>query len=81
MLMLDFVSKRYGTLPSILMREGNTFDLYIADLAASYQKFITDKENKSRGGLINPPSTPHPSQEEMMAMIARVRGKKNDDKA
>lgn len=76
--MLDFVAKRYGTLPSIVMREGNTFDFFIADLAASYQRHIVDKE---RGGVGGVPKSGHVSQEELMAMWTRVRGKKNDDKA
>lgn len=77
MLLLDFVSKRYGKLPSEVMRKGNTFDFYIADLAASYQSWYYEQSRKDSGGA---PTAPKLSQDEMQAMIDRVRGKKNDDK-
>lgn len=77
MLMLDFVSKRYGTIPSKLMREGNTFDLYIADLAASYQRFITDKETARHSK--QPLTPPKLSQEQLLAMMAVSKGMKNDN--
>ena len=76
MLLLDFVSKRYGKLPSEVMRKGNTFDFYIADLAASYQSWYHEQARKDSGGS---PRAPKLSQEEMQAMIDRVRGKKDDN--
>lgn len=77
MLLLDFVCKRYGKLPSEAMRKGNTFDFYIADLAASYQSWYYEESRKESGAS---PKAPKLSQEEMQAMIDRVRGKNNDNK-
>lgn len=81
MLLLDFVSKRYGKLPSEVMMTGNTFDFYIADLAASYQSWHYEQSRKNASnGVVNAPKAPNLSQEEMVAMIERVKRKANDDK-
>lgn len=81
MLLLDFVSKRYGKLPSEVMATGNTFDFYIADLAANYQSWHYEQsKSNSNNGVNRAPPVPKLSQEEMLAMIERVRGKPNVNK-
>lgn len=69
--MLDHVAQRYGTLPSILMREGNTFDFYVADLSTSYQNYLYKKEN---GGS----TTAQPSEVELFEMMKRARALHDD---
>jgi hypothetical protein len=65
------VAKRYGKLPSEVMLQGNTFDLYVSDVAARYQNFLYDK---SKGKNL-PSSAPAKelSQEEMFDMIKRTK--------
>ena len=44
---VDTLGKRYGLLPSEVIRRSNTFDLYILDAALSFEKFHQKKqENK-----------------------------------
>lgn len=41
------MGKRYGSLPSELLKKADTFDLMIMDVALTYEQYIHDKENKS----------------------------------
>lgn len=36
---IDGLAKRYGKLPSEIMRDANTFDLYIIDAALTYEQY------------------------------------------
>lgn len=36
---IDGVAKRYGKLPSEVLREANTFDLYVLDAALTYEQY------------------------------------------
>jgi hypothetical protein len=38
-LMIDSLGKRYGMLPSEVLNRSNTFDLYIMDVALSFENF------------------------------------------
>lgn len=72
-LTIDAVSKRYGVLPSEFMRRGNSFDLYVADLAHQFEAYLHKKaENKN--------TTPELSQEQMMSMMNRVRSQQHESK-
>lgn len=42
-LQIDGVAKRYGKLPSEVLKEADTFDLYIMDVALSFEKYHHDK--------------------------------------
>jgi len=75
MLTLDFVSKRYGKLPSEVMASASTFDLYVADLAMRYQSHMYEVEEAKRTGKAAP-SGKKLSTEEMLAMIDNVRNPK-----
>jgi hypothetical protein len=74
---MDFVAKRYGVLPSVLLREGSSIDIQVAELAVGYQNFYYEQEERKQTGA--PPKPPKLSQEEMMAMMERV--KKNETKS
>ena len=39
---LDFAAKRYGVLPSQLLREGDTLDIRVAEVAVAYEKFVNE---------------------------------------
>lgn len=46
---IDGLGKRYGLLPSKILKEGDTFDLYVLDAALSYELFHQKKaENKGQ---------------------------------
>lgn len=73
MLTIDFLAKRYGKLPSEIMSQGTTFDLYVSDVAVKYQNWLYEKEK-------NPHSAAQAkdhglSKEQMKAMIERTRSK------
>lgn len=36
---IDGLAKRYGKLPSEILREANTFDLYIIDAALTFEQY------------------------------------------
>jgi hypothetical protein len=36
---IDGLAKRYGKLPNEILREANTFDLYIIDAAMTYEQY------------------------------------------
>ena len=77
MLTLDFVSRRYGVLPSYLLEHGSSIDVQIADIAQTY---INKKEQEqieyAKTG--QKPTKHNLSQDDMLAMIERVKQKKND---
>lgn len=73
---LDFVAKRYGTLPSKVLAEGSSIDMLVAEIAVGYQNWTYEEAERKQKGA--PPKPPDLTQEQMMAMIERVRN--NEDK-
>lgn len=64
-LTIDFVARRYGVLPSTLMKSADTFDLKCAELAEGYAQFVRKNPHvKTNHGL---------TQEQMQAAINRVK--------
>lgn len=68
MLTIDFVAKRYGKLPSEVMRDATTFDVSVADLGENYKDYLY---KKSRGEY--KPPVPELTQEQMLEMVKRVK--------
>jgi hypothetical protein len=51
---IDGLAKRYGKLPSEILREANTFDLYIIDAAMTFESYHHKKAmNKGQEPLEN----------------------------
>jgi hypothetical protein len=51
---IDGLAKRYGKLPSEIMSEANTFDLYIIDAAMTYEQYHHKKAmNKGQEPIDN----------------------------
>lgn len=69
--MLDAVAQRYGVLPSELLQKGNSLDITIANLAQEY----VNRKNAETNGQSIPKRAPNLSQDEMQAMIDRVKKK------
>jgi hypothetical protein len=43
--MLDSLAKRYGKLPTEVLRKGDSFDISVMDVALTYEKYQRDKES------------------------------------
>lgn len=51
---IDGLAKRYGKLPSEILREANTFDLYIIDAAMTFESYHHKKAmNKGQEPIDN----------------------------
>jgi hypothetical protein len=68
---IDGIGKRYGMLPSQVISEADTFDLYIMDAAMSFEHYHYKKQN-SKNGL----AVPDYSQEELQQILGK--NKKDD---
>ena len=63
-LMIDGLAKRYGKLPSSILGEANTFDLYIMDASLAFENF---HHKKSMNNGVDP--LPEYSQDELLTML------------
>lgn len=73
MVTIDWVARRYGVLPSRLLNEGDSIDIFLANLGQAYENHLNEKiENKSGQNL---KSRPDLSQEQMLKMIEEVKNK------
>lgn len=75
-LTLHNLAKTYKILPSEALSSGTTFDLYVLD---TYHRYVNYEEQKALGNA-PPARKTHYTQEELQAMIDRVRGAKNESK-
>jgi hypothetical protein len=67
-LTVDFTAKRYGVLPSQLIREGDTLDLDCAEIAVAYEQFVMKNPGtKTNHGV---------SQEDLMRAMQNAKSKK-----
>lgn len=65
---IDTLGKRYGLLPSEVLRKADTFDLYIMDAALSFENFHHKKSmNNGRDPI------PEYSVDELKAIMGKVR--------
>lgn len=62
------IAEKYHYLPSIVLREADTFDLHIADLSNRYENY----KQELRDGKVKPKEL---SQQEMLNMIKKVKTK------
>jgi hypothetical protein len=44
--MLDSLAKRYGTLPSVVMEKGDSFDMMVYDVGMNWESIQHAKQNK-----------------------------------
>lgn len=65
---LDKLSSRYHQLPSVVLANATTFDLYVMDIGVRYEHI---QQQKSQGTYVEP--IPQLTQEEMKAMIAGIK--------
>lgn len=53
-LLLDNMAERYGLLPSEVLARGTTQDIYVYDVALSYQEMIREEHNRKNGIKTDP---------------------------
>lgn len=70
-MMIDSLGKRYGMMPSRVLAEATTMDLYVLEKALWYQNLDRDEQ----GNVIKPP--PKLSVAEMQALVDQVRAQNN----
>lgn len=68
-LMIDGLGKRYGMLPSEVLERSNTLDLYIMDIALSFENF---HHKKAMNNGMDP--LPDYTQDELLAMLNKNKG-------
>ena len=61
-LQIDGLGKRYGLLPSEVIKRGDTFDLYIMDCALSFENYHHKKANSKN-------SVPDIPQDQLLAIV------------
>ena len=66
-LTLDNLAARYHCLPSEALARSTTFDLYVLDVGARWNNYQHEKANGKSS------TKKEPTQEEMLAMIQRVK--------
>lgn len=67
LLSLDNLAHRYGLLPSEVMSRATTFDLYVIDLSARYERY----RNEAAEGKSAP--APKLTQDQMLDMLKKAR--------
>jgi len=63
---IDGIGKRYGVLPSQVISEADTFDLYIMDAAMSFEAYYA-KKNSSKNGL----AVPDYSEDQLLEILGK----------
>jgi len=77
MVTIDWVARRYGVLPSHLIREGDSIDIILANLGVTYENYLNEKaDSKNKNKNLDKP-VPKLSEEEMLKMVQAVRSKEN----
>jgi hypothetical protein len=61
---LDSLGQRYSLLPTEVLERATTFDLQVADIAASYERY---KHNRAQGNL------PEIKQDILLQALERVK--------
>jgi hypothetical protein len=64
-LTIDTLAERYGMLPSMVLAQGSTLDIYIMDAALSYHDYKSKKANGKYAG--------QESSEELAALLRKSR--------
>lgn len=69
--MLDFLAKRYGKLPSEVMKFGDSLDMRCAVVSTGYESYLNKKEQNNESD--NP--THGYSKQQLQEMINKVRAR------
>lgn len=72
-LQIDGLGKRYGILPSRVLQEADTFDLYILDAALSFEQYHHKKANNNGKEPI-----PEYTTEQLLEIMGKTKSGNND---
>lgn len=71
---MDFISKRYGILPSELLVRGSSIDIHVAEVGIGYENYLINRDkNKSIG-----PTPARVTQQEAQDMWNRLKQDENE---
>ena len=62
---IDSIGKRYGMLPSQVIKNADTFDLYIMDAAMSFENYHNKKQSTGKAPI------PQYTQDELLEMMGK----------
>jgi hypothetical protein len=68
--MIDSMGQRYGMLPSRVLCEADSFDVYIMDAALSYEKYMHDKEMRKHNKM---PGDVNLSQDQLLEGLDKFK--------
>jgi len=66
------MAQRYGSLPSKIMAQADTFDVMILNTATGWEQYQSEKAQLGKGA----PPTPNIPEEKLKEMMDKVRSKK-----
>ena len=62
---IDSIGKRYGMLPSQVIKNADTFDLYIMDAAMSFENYHNKKQSTGKAPI------PNYTQDELLEIMGK----------
>lgn len=68
--MIDSLGQRYGMLPSRVLKEADSFDVYVMDAALSYEKYVHDKEMRKNNKM---PAEHNLTQDQLLQGLAKFK--------
>lgn len=74
-MILDSLGERYGKLPSEVLAQSTSFDLWVYDVAVSYRNYQTEKRSKSQDQA--PQAHPIMDPAELMRKVEEFRERQN----
>jgi hypothetical protein len=69
-ILIDTMAERYGMLPSQVMQNANTFDIFVADTAIGYRNYLNDKQS-GKNTAYNPTDY---SQDDLLNILKETHG-------
>lgn len=72
-MLLDNLATRYHLLPSEIVRRADALDVLVMDVAVSWEQYQRDVQAAKARGLA--PPAPKMNQQELQAMLEKVRAK------
>lgn len=69
--MIDSLGQRYGMLPSCVLRDADSFDVYVMDAALAYEKYMHDKEMRKHNKM---PADVNISEDKLLEGLKKFKG-------
>lgn len=68
--MIDGLGQRYGMLPSRVLQEADSFDVFVMDAAFSYEKYMHEKEMRKHNKMPGEVNLP---EDQLLDGLAKFR--------